>query len=194
LDDYKLEIDHFCNSSLSELQDLDKLKGKELRIAGIVTLVEHKTTKTNKPFGKLTIEDFTDSLNLMFFSQDYMQFKSYMQEGYTLFLKGKVESRKYNEDELEFKISEIHLLSDIKDTLIKSIQLRIAAKDITPDFLNDFTGMVNANKGNTTLRLMIFDSKEKIWVEMFSRSNRVELNKKFVAYLDHNPAIEYKIE
>ena len=194
LDDYQLEIDHFCNSKLSDLQDLGKLNGKEMRVAGIVTSVEHKTTKTNKPFGKLTIEDFTDSYKLMFFSTDYMQFKSYMQEGYTLFLKGKVGSRKYNEDELEFKISEIHLLSDIKDTLIKSVQVKVSAKDITPEFMSEFSKMVESSKGNATLRFLIFDPKDKLWVEMFSRSNRVELNKNFVAYLDHNPSIEYKIE
>ena len=194
LDDYQLEIDHFCNANLADLQDLDKLKGKDIRVAGIVTLIEHKTTKNNKPYGKLILEDFTDSLSMMLFSKDYMKFKSYMQEGYTLFLKGKVGSRQFNEDELEFKISEIHLLSDIKETLVKSVQLRISSVDITHELITDLRQLLEASKGKATLKFLIFDPKGKIRVEMFSRNFSVELSRDFINFLDNHKAIEYKIE
>ncbi len=194
LDDYQLEISHFCNTNLTDLQDLNKLKGKELRVAGIVTLVEHKTTKNNKPYGRVTLEDFIDSMKMMFFSKDYMQFKSYMQEGYTLLLKGKVGSRQFNEDELEFKVQEIHLLSDVKDTLIKSVQLRVSAADISEEFISELSKMIENNKGNTTLKFLIFDAKNKIWVEMFSRNSQVELSRNFINYLENQNSIEYKIE
>lgn len=194
LDDYQLEINHFCNSSLSELNDLDKLKGKDLKVAGMVTLVEHRTTKNNKPYGKIILEDFTDSLNIMLFSKDYIQFKNYLQEGYTLLIKGKVGARQFNEDELEFKVNEIHLLSEIKENLIKSVQLRVSAADITQEFITEFSRIVESSKGNTILKFLIFDPKDKVWVEMFSRSNRVELTKDFLNFLDSQSAIEYKIE
>jgi len=194
LDDYVLEINHFCNSNLAELGDLDKLKGKDLRVAGILTSVEHRTTKNNKPYGKIVLEDFTDSMSIMFFSKDYIQFKNYLQEGYTLLLKGKVGPRQFNEDELEYKVSEIHLLSDVKENLIKSVQLRVSATEITQEFITEFSRVVESNKGNTILKFLIFDPKDKVWVEMFSRSNRVELNNEFVNFLDSQSAIEYKIE
>ena len=39
LEDYKIEIENFCNISISELDNLKNLKGRELVFAGIVTAV-----------------------------------------------------------------------------------------------------------------------------------------------------------
>lgn len=194
LDDYRLEVDHFCNASLSDLQDLDALKGKELRVAGIVTGAEHRTTKNNKPFGKLQIEDFTDQANLMFFSKDYMNFRNYMQLGYTLYLAGKVGPRPFNEDELEFKVREITLLSEIRESKIKSINLRIQISDLSASLMKGLDQMAKKYKGNTNLKFLIFDPIEKVWVEMFSRSHRVDLSPEFMNFLKSHPEIEFKIE
>lgn len=194
LDDYRLEIDHFCNANLGDLQDLESLKNKELRVAGIVTSAEHRTTKNNKPFGKLTLEDFTDQLQLMFFSKDYMSFRNYMQPGYTLYLAGKVGPRPFNEDELEFKVRDIHLLSEIRESMINSISLRISVSDFSEELLKGLDQMAKKNKGNTHLKFLIFDPIDKVWVEMFSRSHRIDLSPDFMDFLKSHPEIEFKIE
>ena len=194
LDDYQLEINTFCNATFAELQNPENLKGKDLRVAGIVTQVEHKTTKNDKPYGKIVLEDFTDSYSVMLFGKDYIQFKNYMQAGYSIFLKGKVGPRQYNETELEFKISEILLLSEIKESLIKSVILKIPSTDINQELTTELSQIVKSNKGNTTLRFLIYHPADKIWVEMFSRTYRVELNKEFLNFLENEAMIEYKIE
>ena len=45
LDDFKLEIDHFANTTIAQLKEPEKLNGKELVIAGMVTAVKNATTK-----------------------------------------------------------------------------------------------------------------------------------------------------
>ena len=45
LDDYKFEINNFCNAELSTLRNLIPILGKDLSISGVVTNVEHKETK-----------------------------------------------------------------------------------------------------------------------------------------------------
>ena len=45
LDDYKLEIENFCNFNISELKDLPSIKGKDIHIAGMVSNIEHRFTK-----------------------------------------------------------------------------------------------------------------------------------------------------
>lgn len=194
LDDYQLEIDHFCNANLSDLQNLESLNGKELRVAGIVTQAEHRTTKNNKPFGKLLIEDFTDQINLIFFSKDYMSFRNYMQPGYTLFLTGKVAPRPFNKEELEFKVKKIDLLSEIRETMINAIVLRIPISIISNEFMKELDQIVSANKGNTSLKFLIFDPVEKVWIEMFSRTYRVDLSPDFMNFIKSRPEIEFKIE
>ena len=51
----KLEIKNFCNSNLSMLLDLDKVKNKEMHFSGVVIDVEHKETQKGKKFGVLHI-------------------------------------------------------------------------------------------------------------------------------------------
>ncbi|MBT3747464.1 MAG: DNA polymerase III subunit alpha, partial [Bacteroidetes bacterium] len=194
LDDYSLEIKHFCNANLGDLENLNDLKGREIKVAGIVTQAEHRTTKNNKPYGKLSIEDFTDQTSLMFFSKDYMRFRNYMQPGYTLFLTGKIGPRPFNEDELEFKVKVIHLLSDIRESMIKAITLRIALSDVNKKLVETLEQAMRKNKGNTHLKFLIFDPVEKIWVEMFSRSHRVEINPELLSFLKMHPEIEFKID
>jgi len=194
LDEYKLEIDHFTNANLGDLQDLDLLKGKEIRVAGIVTSAEHKTTKNNKPYGRMIFEDFTDSASLMFFGKDYMAFKNYMQAGYNLYLSGKIAPRPFNEDELEFKVKEIKLLSEMRENGINTLTLKIPIGDINTTLIDEILGMAKKHKGNTNLKFLIYDAVDKIWVEMFSRKHRIELSPEFAEFVKNLSGIDYKID
>ena len=59
------------------LNDMDKVKGKDLRFAGVVTNVEHRETKTGKPFGVLHFEDYHGAFSFYLFSDDYINFKAF---------------------------------------------------------------------------------------------------------------------
>ena len=113
LDDYKLEIDNFCNTSISVLDGMGNYKGCEIKVPGIITLSEQRTTKNNKPYGKYTIEDYSNTYTFMLFSKDYHNFNQMLQIGYSVQLTGKIQNKAYNEDELELKISSVILLSEI---------------------------------------------------------------------------------
>jgi DNA polymerase-3 subunit alpha len=70
LDQFKFEIDYLTNGHLGLMVDLHAIKGRELRLGGIVSSVQHRTTKTGKPFGQFTLEDFNDNHSFFLFSQD----------------------------------------------------------------------------------------------------------------------------
>jgi DNA polymerase-3 subunit alpha len=142
LDDYKVEMANFCNGNFSMLNDLDKINGKELRFAGVVTKVEHRETKTGKPFGVLHIEDYHDSFSFYLFSDDYINFKAYLTTGWLLHLSGKVKKRFYNDD-LEFKISSIDLLSELIDKEIRDVILKVDIGDISEQLVNDVVHIVD---------------------------------------------------
>ena len=55
--------------------------------------------------------------------------------GYYLLIKGRVQKRKYKEEELEFKIKTINLLSSVKDELIKSVTLKIDPENINTEMI-----------------------------------------------------------
>jgi len=116
LDDYKLEIENFTNCPLSELQQIDQLRNRELAVAGLVTRVEHLTAKNGKTYGSITIEDYTDSHRLLIFGKDYEEFRKYMYEGYSLLIKGSVQRNAWKKDAdiWEFKVKAMTLLNNAR--------------------------------------------------------------------------------
>ncbi len=194
LDEYRLVIDRFTNANFADLEDIIALKGKDLKVAGIVTSVEHKITKNGKPFGRMMMEDFSDTHTFTFFSPDYLTFRNYMQPGYAVMLNGKVESHRFNDNEFEFKVKEMNLLADIGEKMIKSVNLNLSLDSISKKLVNELLAMVQKHKGKTTLKFRVYDSVQKISIDLFSRNFRVELNKEFLQYLNNQSEIEFKIE
>ena len=125
LDDFKLEIESFGKGNLSHLKDLQKIKGHELAIAAICTGVQDRMTKKGKPFGVLTVEDYYSSNDFFVFGEDYIKLKPYFVHGQYLFIKGKAMPRKWSNDEneLEFKISNIELLSELRETKVTYLKM-----------------------------------------------------------------------
>jgi DNA polymerase III subunit alpha len=194
LDDYKLEIQSFCNITLAEFQDLKPLMGRELKIAGIVTDTEERTTKTGKPFGSITIEDYTASYKMTFFGNDYLDMKKFFTKGYQLIMRGKVQNRFGNPTgELEFKPSSIDMLSEIKDKVFNSIAIKIPVDQISEGLISEVQQMAESHKGNCMLEFLIYDPATKVWVKMFSRTHKVSITKNLIDYLEKKPEFQYKI-
>lgn len=194
LDDYKLEIDTWCNAKLSQFTDLATLKGRDLKVAGIVSKVEHRTTKNGKPFGSITLEDYSDSHRLVLFGNQYLDFKKFFTEGYYLALRGKVQHRfNREENELEFNISQIEMLAEIKEKAFNSLAIKIPVENLTEDLINEVQNIAEGHKGNIMLKFLIYEPASKVWVQMFSRTHRVEITQDLVQYLEHKPEIDFKI-
>ena len=184
----------FVSHSLSQLDDLTPLAGKDIKVAGMVTMVEHRTTKTGKPFGTVTLEDYQGAYKFVFFAKDYSTYREYMLEGNTLYIHGKVQPRPYGETrELEFKINSITYLADIKQQKVKSLALKISIEDLTEGLIDQIGQIAEAHKGNTELEFLLWDPQSKIWVRMFSRSHKVEVADALLSRLEQIPQVSYKI-
>jgi DNA polymerase-3 subunit alpha len=193
LDDFRLEINTFTTTTLAELQNLRDFLDRDVIVAGMVTETKNGISKNGKPFGSFTLQDYTDSFRFMMFDKDYIEYSKFFTVGYYLLVKGKVQKRKYNEDELECRIRSINLLSSVKDELIKSVTIIIKPEDTNSALLDDLLDLVKENKGDTELRFMFYDQENKISLPMFSRSIRVRLNNEFISYLEDHPSIDYKV-
>jgi len=190
LDREKHIIEAHCNTQLSSIQDLKQLNGREIKIAGIVTNVEHKTTKTGNPWGSVTIEDFTDSFKISLFSKDYIEAKKFLTLGYKLHVTGKAEPRYNSPQELEFKIKSIKMLAEMN---VKSIAVKIPIEVINDSFITDFYNVANLNKGSAELKFLIYDPSSKVWVQLSSRSHKINVNDSIISFLEQNEGVEYKI-
>ncbi len=194
LDDYKLELEHFCNTKTIELQqDPDSLANKEISVGGMVTDVKHLTTKNGKPWGRLTIEDFSGSHSFAFFGRDYMNFKPYMEKDWYLLIKGRVEEKGWGDDKdrLEFKVKEISNLADVREEKIKGLKIKIPIDSLTEDLVTEMHDIMEQGKGKAVLQFLINDPEKEMLIPMFSRSLTVEISQELINYLDRFPDLEY---
>ncbi len=193
LDDFRLEIETLTTHSLSDMSDLKELKNREVVIAGIVNSVKEAYTKNGNPFGRMVLEDYRNSWELALFGKDYINFKNYFVKDCPLLIRGKIQTRYYNQDELELKVKSMSLLANAREDLIKSISLDIPLSSINQEIIGKLSDLAENNKGEVVLKFRIIEKEENMAVSMFSRSKRISLTKNVMNFIENNPDIEVRL-
>ena len=192
LDDYAVIIRNMCKTQLSDLDNLESLRGQEIAVAGMVIATQNLVTKTGKPWGKFTLEDYNGTHEFALFSKDYENFRKYLFNDYFLFIRGKVQPKPYNDKELEFKITSMVQLSEMRDTMIKEMYIQLAIEDITREMIEELMHRIKESEGSTTLRVNVYDRDAQVSVNMFSKRHKVSLTSNLVSFLEDNE-IKYTI-
>lgn len=193
LDQYRFELEHFCNTNLGEFSELEKLRGREIRLGGVVSAYAHRTTRKGNPFGILTLEDYEATYSFYLFSDDYLKFKKYFEMDWFLYIKGIISPRKWNENELEFKIQEIDLLNQVRGKYLDGIELFVDLDDITDHFISKMSKLMDENPGKGSLLFNISDSRQGYKVDMFSRKFRIGVSDDLIKEIEAMPGMDYKI-
>ena len=191
LDDYKVIIRNMCKTQVGDLDHLDELKGKEIAVAGMVVAVQNLTTKTGKPWGKFKLEDYNGTHEFALFGKDYENFRKYLFSDYFLFIRGRVQPRPYNDQELEFRITSMMQLSELQEA-VKEVHVQLAVEEITRDLIARMGRSVKEAKGNTLLRLNVYDRQAQVSLNLFSKSYKVSLTQELVSFFEDND-IKYTV-
>jgi DNA polymerase-3 subunit alpha len=186
LDDHRLEIKYLCNATLPDLKELDKLSGRDVALSGIVTKAEHRIAKSGKPFGSFSMEDHHGTHDFMLFSEDYMKYKLYMQQGALLFLKGRASARTWGRDEgqMEFKINNIDLLSDAREKYITRLNVVVDADRVTADIAHELGQLLQASPGKCKVNFVLTSPSTNTTVEAAGKAHTVALTEELVRGLD----------
>lgn len=193
LDDFKLELTHFIHNQLKQLDDLESLKGRDITVGGMVVGVRRGTTKKGNPFAILTLEDYSASHEFAFFGRDFTDYIPYLENGYFIMIKGHVQARKYNNEELEVKINHISFLSELREKMVNTITIQIPLQSITQDLITEMATILNHNEGNVTLKFQVIDHESKNSVRLLSRTMRVNLTDELIKYIEEHPDVTINI-
>ncbi len=194
LDDYRIEIENFSDIPIAPLiNNLRALKNKNVTFAGMVTEVAHRTTKTNKPFGTFTLEDFQDSINLAMFSEDYLKMKHFLNEGNFLLIKARVQNRFNQEDNLEIKINHISLLAEAIEKHTRELTIIVNTQELNEEKTEEIFKLIKKHKGKIPYRVRLSDPLAKECVELRSRSSKIDLLT-LVKALHEISGVKYKLK
>ncbi|MFL5728355.1 MAG: DNA polymerase III subunit alpha, partial [Cytophagaceae bacterium] len=188
LDQFRLELENFCNCTLDKVMET---RNKDVTIAGIVTKANVRQTKTGKSFVIFAIEDYSDTIEMALFGEDFQKLGHWIKPGEFLHIKGKMQQR-YNTDMWEFKPGSVQLLADIRAKLLKNIQVKLDLAMVTPDIIEQMEALFGENKGSCSIKMLLSDNSENISVEMFSRKYKVEPNNMFIDKLKALDGVGYK--
>ena len=141
----------------------------------------------------LYLEDYHDNFRFFIFGDDYIKFKAFFNEGWLLFLKGKVQNRPYNDNQLEFKVKEIQLLSELIDKEVRNVIMEVDLNDINDDLVKKITSATSRNNGKHSLIIQVNNHQKKYALEMLSRNRKINIDKEFIQDIEKISEVGLKI-
>ena len=107
-------------------------------------------------------------------------------------LRGNVQ-KGFRGDQLEFRINNIELLSEVRKNYVKSITLNMPALQVTAEMVEQLEKMALNNKGKVLLKFNIYDPESNMNIQMFSRTAKIELTDEMLNYLNNGLNMSFRI-
>ena len=195
LDEYKIILNNLCNTKCVELADIAKLSDREdVILGGIVTAQKTGFTKTGKPYGVVTIEDFEGSGEIFMMGEEWGQRAGMFSIGASVYVTGKVKSRyQYNDNgPKDLKIGGVEFLQTIKERAIDRITIQLLTDKVDDTVVNDLTEIINENPGKTKLFFQLRDSN-KHHVLLRSRREGIDVKNQLIDYIETHDGLAYSI-
>ena len=195
LDEYKIILNNLCNTKCVELADIAKLSDREdVILGGIVTAQKTGFTKTGKPYGVVTIEDFEGSGEIFMMGEEWGQRAGMFSIGASVYVTGKVKSRyQYNDNgPKDLKIGGVEFLQTIKERAIDRITIQLMTDKVDDTVVNDLTEIINENPGKTKLFFQLRDSN-KHHVLLRSRREGIDVKNQLIDYIETHDGLAYSI-
>ena len=183
LDPYFMEIKYGCNISLDDLKNKSPELDTEFRFGGIVTGYEERYTKKgDQQFGKITIEDYSGSYELMLFRSNFTSFRNFGLVGTPIMVTGKFSKNRYN-DQINMDIINIISLNDVKGKLVDRIRIQLHESDLGAiQVLKSAVGK-KSEVNNCALFFRVVNDEQTSYVDLQS-SYTIALNKQLMELLD----------
>ena len=139
------------------------------------------------------MEDYHDNFRFFIFGDDYIKFKAFFNEGWLLFVKGKVQKHPYNDDQLEYRVNDIQLLSELTDKEVRNIVVELDINDITDELIHKIETATNKNGGKHSLIIQVNNHQQKYALELLSRNRKLSIDKEFIQQIEKITAVGLKI-
>lgn len=193
LDDYRILIEKYCSNTVSELDELSSMRSeRDFTVAGMVTSAQYLTTKTGKPYGRFTIEDFSGSHTFTLWSKDWETFHNFCFEQNSILVRGRVQMSRFRPGEMEIVIKSMKSLSEVMENDIRELVVTLPVGELSTEFISDLSSTASEVKGQVAILFHIFDPESGVKVALRTRTPKIEINAQVVGLLD-NYGFKYRI-
>ena len=190
LDEYKIEIQNFCNSNSGLLESKPNIVQS---FAGIVTKINVRTSANGNQFMIFTLEDYAGNYEFALFAKDFIQFERFIAQDRLLYIQGSYQLKNKHTDQMVFKIQSIELLTELLEERTKELRLRLNLSHLnleTVDYLED---LFDQYKGNKKVILEVYDEQDRVQLDFLSRKVQLTISKALVMDLSKVENIGFKL-
>ena len=197
LDDFKIEMNTFCNASLALFSNLEPFVNRELSFGGVVTDVQHRVSKMGKGWASFTVEDYTDSFEFRIYGEEYLKHRHFLVKSSFVYVKvfvreGWMNKETQQKGEARLQFTSFQLLHDVMDTFAKKLSIQLDVKQLQPDLIRSLQELMAIHKGNHPINFIVYDNEEQLKLSMPSRKQKVKISQELLNELT-NIDVFYKL-
>jgi DNA polymerase-3 subunit alpha len=185
LDDFKTEMNTFCNATVAMFNDLETYINRELTFGGVVTDVQHRISRQGKGWALFTVDDYTDSFEFRIFGEEYLKYRHFLMKNNFIYVRSFVkdgwvnrETGKKSDPRLQF--NSFQLLHDVMDTMAKKLSIQLNITDLKEERIKTIKELLHMHKGNHALNFVVYDNDESIKLQMPSRKQKVKITQELL--------------
>lgn len=176
LDDFKVEADAF---KTAVIRDIEKYADKgDVTLVGYVSSTDTRVGKSGDKYTIFHLEDFTGSIEIGLFKNNYIKFKNYVdQTGNVLYVRGAYQSDRHDPERKRFWISDIQLLSEMREKKSMKVTLTLSLQDVNRDLLQGLSGIMEKHPGKDSIIVKVIEHTEQIDVLMRNKVGGISADK-----------------
>ena len=112
-----------------------------------------------------------------------------MEIGYSLYITGNVQPRRFQPDRLDLQISGVSFLSEIKETLIKTLTRSFFHEDLSEDFVFGLSDLAKKNPGKAQVIFNIYEVGQNAKVQTIATKHHISVTKEIIEFLDRHETL-----
>ncbi len=197
MDDFKVEMEAFCNANVSMFKSPKEFVGKELTVAGVITDLEHRVSRQGKGWASFTLEDYVDSYEFRIFGEDYLKFKHFIILNNFIHIKAAIiegwknkETGIIGDPRIQFR--NFKLLQDVVKSFAKKLSIQLNLDEIKENKIKEIKQLLVKHQGDHHLSFVVYDEKEKMKIDMQTSKHKIDISPELLELLDQEK-IYYKL-
>jgi DNA polymerase III subunit alpha len=198
LDHFKFEMKHYGVIPIADFNEfresirMNPNPNRGLRLIGLVADGQHKISKNGNKYGNFTIEDYSGKTELTLWSEDYVKFSPYLQQGNSVFLTGFFRQR-YNREEFEFKVTNVTLVETMKKNLTRQVNIEVHPRQIDESIIKFMERNLKNHPGRSKLKFTISEPGNNRKISLVTMDNGFEMNDELIEFLQNKPELEVQV-
>jgi DNA polymerase-3 subunit alpha len=189
LDDFKIEMNTFCNGTVAYFNDLEPYVNREITFGGVVTDVIHRVSKQGKGWAIFTVEDYTDTFEFKIFGEEYLKFRHFLMKNNFIYTRVLVREGWVNRDtgkksDPRLQFNSFQLLQDVMEGYAKKLTIQLNIKELEEEKIQFLKDLIYMHPGSQSLMFVVYDNRDQIKLELPSRRLKIKVSQELLEELE----------